>query len=182
MRRWVSKQTCKYTCSFTHIVVEASSVCTEDDQNDVSKVCLCVVIFEKNFGPHKAPRRTGHIWTQRLASRPSLNTCGIGLLCQLICNMPLCRCLNPLRCFLFDSETAYELISHAKPPLPFGKCAAQHNSNNTISTNRNLESLRNTWWKCFFPLPKNRYSAVCSNGINFYDPNSPFHLLNARLN
>ena len=138
--------------------------------------------LRNNFGPHKAPRRTWHIWTPPLASRPSLNTHGIGLLYQLICNMPSRRCPNPLRCFVFDSETAYELVSHAKPPLPFGKCAARHNSNNTVSTNRNLESLRNTWWKCFLPLPKNRYSAACSNAINFYDPNSPFHLPNARLN
>jgi hypothetical protein len=49
-------------------------------------------------------------------------------LCQLICNMPPCRCLNPLQCFVFDSETADELVSHAKPHLPFGKCAAQYHT------------------------------------------------------
>jgi len=46
----------KYTCSFTHIVVEASSVCMEDGQNDVSKVRLCVVIFETT-----SVRTKGHV-------------------------------------------------------------------------------------------------------------------------
>jgi len=125
-------------------VVEASSVCTEDDRNDVSKVRLCVVIFGTISVRTKRHVALDTFETPPLASRPSLNTRGIGLLCQLICNMPPRRCPNPLRCFVFDSETAYKLVSHAKPPPPFGKCAAQHNSNNTILTNRNLESLRNT--------------------------------------
>jgi hypothetical protein len=48
--------------------------------------------------------------------------------CQLICNMPPRRCPNPLRCFVFDSETVYELVSHAKTHLRFRKCAAQQNT------------------------------------------------------
>jgi len=103
-----------------------------------------VFVWQSSKQFWSAQSATSHLTHLNTTSRPSLNTRGIGLLCQLICNMPPRRCPNPLRCFVFDSETAYELVSHAKPPLPFGKCAAQHNSNNTVSTNRNLESLRNT--------------------------------------
>jgi hypothetical protein len=75
-------------------------------------------------------------------SRPSLNTrggvdaevmCAASLLFPLGAPIKVCTtCLRGLggsvHCFVFDSETAYELVSHTKPHLPFGKCAAQQNT------------------------------------------------------
>jgi hypothetical protein len=80
-RRIVSgKKTCKYPCSFTYIVIEASTVCNEDGRKDVISYFLCGNP-QNNFGPHKAPRHTWHIWTSLFASRPSPNTCNIAVSC-----------------------------------------------------------------------------------------------------
>jgi len=42
------------------------------------KICLISRFLcgnlQNNFGPHKAPRHTWHIWIARFASRHSLNT------------------------------------------------------------------------------------------------------------
>jgi hypothetical protein len=54
--------------------------------------------------------------------------------CYQMRNIPAHRCPNPLQFLVFDSETADELVSQAKPHLPFRKYAPQ---NSTISTNIN---------------------------------------------
>jgi len=46
--------------------------------------------------------------------------------------------------FVFDSETAYKLLSHAKPHLPFGKCAAQQNT----TAQSQLTEILNLWDLC----------------------------------
>jgi hypothetical protein len=38
------------------------------------KGCFLCGNLQNNFGPHKVPRHTSHIWITRFASRPSLNT------------------------------------------------------------------------------------------------------------
>jgi len=46
-RRIVSgEKTCKYSCTFTCIVVEASSLSTDEGRIDVTKVGLCVIILK----------------------------------------------------------------------------------------------------------------------------------------
>jgi hypothetical protein len=40
-------------------------------------------------------------------------------------NISPCRCLNPLQFLVFDSETADEPISHAKPQAALPKTLAQ---------------------------------------------------------
>jgi len=37
--------------------------------------------LQNNFGTHKAPRHTSHIWTSLFASRPSQNTADIAFSC-----------------------------------------------------------------------------------------------------
>jgi len=46
MQKIVSEKTCKYPCSFTYIVVEASTVCMENRQKNVLQAGLCVIILK----------------------------------------------------------------------------------------------------------------------------------------
>ena len=101
--------------------------------------------------------------------------------CLQVRNISTRRCLNPLRFLVFDSETGDEPVSHAKPHVPLRKTVAQLLGRTAKSQERSWNYCKVLSGNLPFPYLRTVTQLPVSNTIRFYDPNIPFHLLNARL-
>jgi hypothetical protein len=99
--------------------------------------------------------------------------------CQLILNMPPRHC--PINYDVSYLILRQHTSSFHTRNLTFHFENMRHNTKKAQSQLKENLNLRTTGRKCFLPIPKNRYSAACSNAINLYEPNILLHLLNARL-
>jgi len=85
------KKTCKYPCSITYIVVEASTVCTEDGRIDVLGVGLCVIILNTVSVDTECHVALDTSEYHRSLHAPPLNTCNIGVSCD--CGQAIAFCV-----------------------------------------------------------------------------------------
>jgi hypothetical protein len=69
-----------------------------------------------------------------------------------------------------------------KPHVAFRKTSTTAGWNSKISTDRSQNFCRVLDGNVSFPYLKTIIQLSVSSNIRFYDPNIPFHLLNARLN
>jgi len=116
--------------------------------------------LQNNFGSHKAQKNLGLEavkWkiVTKVGVAPHHPTC------FQMRNISPCRCLNPLRSLIFDSGTADEPVSHAKPHVALRKTVAHLLGRTTQCQLRKVGISAKYLVECFIPLPKNRYSAAC---------------------
>jgi len=146
---------------FYLLVVKASTVCMENRQKDVLQVIFFVVIGKTilvhtklhvtldTFAHHRS-RHTPR-WTH--ATSPFRGTMAMQVL------IVMCVQSSDVSIWFWDSRRACFTCETSH-------CIEENCSATTWVKQQNLnwqksELLQSIWWKCFLPLPKNRYSVAC---------------------
>jgi len=90
---------------------------------------------QNNFGPHKARKNLG-LEAVKWKTVAKVGVAPLRPTCLQMRNISPRRCPNPLLFLVFDSETADEPVSHAKPHVALRNCNASTGWNSTTSTER----------------------------------------------
>jgi len=102
---------------------------------------ICIISYflcgnpQNNFGPQKARKNLG-LEAVKWKIIAKVGVAPLRPTCLQMRNISPRRCPNPLRFLVFDSETADEPFSHAKPHIAMRNCNASTGKNNTVSSER----------------------------------------------